>query len=225
MEKTAQLVPSQFDEFVPRKWRERWLASLRKIARTRGLDIFNLQSLSFEELVRKLEVYTHHVAQTVPNAKIFVIDGASGTGKNHLGDFLRRDGWEAIIRYKDRALRSGEQDGIDGYFVPAEVFTKMQDGGELIGVRGSFGERRAYCRSAILDAVRSGKRCYNAEGLSFLPLAAEDQELKDIVTSSVFLLPPQSRRTYRADHRKNMWGKRIWIKGRTLLLSKKGEGI
>lgn len=186
----VQVALSHLDEFVPLKWRERWLASICHIARIRLIDIPDLDSLPFEEIVRQLEEHTCRNVQSFTNAKILVIDGASGTGKNHLGDFLRRNGWESILRYKDRSPRTGEQNGIDAYFISPELFTTMQEAGEFVGVRGSFGERRAYRRAAILDTVRSGKRCYNAEGLSFLPLAADDHELREIATVSVFLLPP-----------------------------------
>ncbi len=189
MDTNVDLALRHMDKFTPRNWRELWIAHLTDIARQRGNSDGVDRIRDFESLGHMLEVETCKDLDLC-NAKIIVIDGASGTGKNHLGNHLHTLGLRPILRYKDRERRSDEIHGVDAYFINADEFDEMETMGELIGIRGSFGERRAYSRAKIMEALHSGERCYVAEGLSFLPLASQDPELREVMTSSVFLLPP-----------------------------------
>lgn len=189
MDANVDMALQHMEKFTPRNWRELWIAHLTDIARQRGNSDNVDRVRDFESLGHILEVETCKDLD-LRDVKIVVIDGASGTGKNHLGSHLHTLGLKPILRYKDRERRPDEIQGVDAYFISADEFAEMEKRGELIGIRGSFGERRAYSKAKIVEALHSGLRCYVAEGLSFLPLASQDPELREVMTSSVFLLPP-----------------------------------
>jgi guanylate kinase len=63
---------------------------------------------------------------------IFLITGASGTGKTSLAHELKKYRyWDECISHTTRPMRDGEVDGETYYFVNKEVFTKMHENGEF----------------------------------------------------------------------------------------------
>ncbi len=127
---------------------------------------------------------------TASAAKILVLSSSSGTGKTHFGRYLRERGWHPIARYKDRAARPDETDGIDAHFVNQGRFEEMQGNHELIEVTGSYGDHRGYRLSEILSEVGSHTRCVSSDGYSLVRLVAKTPQLLGLNMLSVYLLPP-----------------------------------
>lgn len=57
---------------------------------------------------------------------LYVLAGASGTGKNTLGNELEKQGIEQLVSYTTRAKREGEVDGVDYHFTDIETFKGME---------------------------------------------------------------------------------------------------
>jgi len=62
---------------------------------------------------------------------LFALFGPSGSGKSTYRDKLKEKGYEVILSHTDRAIREGEQDGVDYYFkqsMEGEVFEQSTTG-------------------------------------------------------------------------------------------------
>ncbi len=64
---------------------------------------------------------------TVPNKKLFIFSAPSGCGKTSLARALinSRDDVAVAVSHTTRALRNGEQDGVDYFFTDTQTFEQM----------------------------------------------------------------------------------------------------
>jgi guanylate kinase len=121
-------------------------------------------------------------------AKLFVVTGPSGAGKGTLIKALlaRRSDLELAVSATTRALRPGEVDGKDYYFLSEDEFQARVEGGEflehVIYVSGRYGTLRseverifAAGRSCVLELETGGAK-------------AVQESWPDSVT--IFIAPP-----------------------------------
>jgi guanylate kinase len=141
------------------------------------------------EMVRALEEESTR-AGPLPESSVLVLSSGSATGKTHFGRYLRAQGWVPIARTKDRGIRPDETEGVDGHYVDHQTFDRLLDDNCLVGVTGSYGDRRGYDLPAVLSTLRRHPRCVSSDGYSFVRLAAKHPELYHYTISSVYLLPP-----------------------------------
>ncbi len=66
--------------------------------------------------------------------KVIILSGPSGVGKNTLGDFLLQQFPELSysVSATSRAIRKGEEDGVDYHFMDNETFKKKINDDELL---------------------------------------------------------------------------------------------
>jgi guanylate kinase len=94
-------------------------------------------------------------------AKLFVVTGPSGAGKGTLIKALlaRRSDLELAVSATTRALRPGEVDGKDYYFLSEDEFQARVEGGEflehVIYVSGRYGT----LRSEVERIFAAGRSC------------------------------------------------------------------
>lgn len=121
---------------------------------------------------------------------LLVLSSGSATGKTHFGRYLHQLGWQRVARHKDRPARTDEVDGIDAHFVDKATFDQMVEQNELVGLTGSYGDRRGYHLPSIRTVLESGSRCVSSDGYSIVRLLTATPSLAATRVLSVFLLPP-----------------------------------
>jgi guanylate kinase len=134
---------------------------------------------------------------------VFVLIGPSGSGKTTLADMARRAGLaDRIVTCTTRAPRAGEVDGVHYHFLPAEEFDARFQSGELLEREFIHGHWYGVPESAIVDAIRSGRRIV-------VPLGYEGaRRIKSLWpehTTVIFIMPPglealRERLGRRGDH-------------------------
>lgn len=145
---------------------------------------------SVPELLRELETRSFASALPLPSTNMVVLSSSSATGKTHLGQILRLRGWHPIARYKDRPARVDEVDGVDGHYVDHATFDALLAENQLVGVTGSYGDRRGYRLDEIVQKVWQHGRCVSSDGYSLVKLALQAPLLRPLKIASIYLLPP-----------------------------------
>jgi len=140
-----------------------------------------------------------------PEGLLFVISGASGTGKTTLCrallDFF--PGLHFSISYTTRPQRPGDQGGRDYYFISPEEFQKMIDQGEFAEWAEIYGHRYGTSK-ALLEKFRKESRdvILDIDGQGARQL--RDQHWPGIF---IFLLPPSLDELERRLSRRQTEGK------------------
>lgn len=69
---------------------------------------------------------TVSVQERVEDKQIFVLMGASGSGKSTVGGWLKAKGLSEIISHTTRPMRVGEEEGVTYYYVTKEEFDQIE---------------------------------------------------------------------------------------------------
>ncbi len=144
---------------------------------------------STPDLLRALERESFH-GPSESDPTLLVLSSGSATGKTHFGRYLHQAGWLRVARHKDRPPRADEVDGVDAHFVDKPTFDQMAAENELVGLTGSYGDRRGYHLPSIRANLESGLRCVSSDGYSLVRLLTATPSLAATRILSVFLLPP-----------------------------------
>jgi len=120
---------------------------------------------------------------------MFVLSSPSGAGKTTLSRMLIAEtpGLQMSVSATTRAMRPGEAEGKDYFFVTNDRFETMVTDGELLEWANVFGNRYGTPREPVEAALASGKDVLfdiDWQGTQQL----RDRSGKDVV--SVFILPP-----------------------------------
>lgn len=120
---------------------------------------------------------------------LIVLNGPPGVGKTTLGRMLEDDGMVRIPRVTDRGRRADER-GTEYKFVSSEVFQHLEDEGELVASKWTWGCRYGFLKTD-LEAV---PRDSYVEGESLLKVLSENADtgwtLDRALVLNVLLLPP-----------------------------------
>src|SRR5436853_5554582 len=94
-----------------------------------------------------------------PNPLLIVLSAPSGTGKTTLCEQLldTRPNLTRAITCTTREPRSGEQDGVDYYFLDAATFLKRVQAGNFLEHATVFGNSYGTLKSEVLGKLRQGK--------------------------------------------------------------------
>jgi guanylate kinase len=145
---------------------------------------------------------------------MLVLSSPSGAGKSSITRALVQEERERLflsISVTTRTRRSSEVDGIHYYFIDAERFTRMREGGELLEWAEVHGNLYATPRVAVEQALARGLDVLfdiDWQGTQQLVAAMPD----DVVT--IFILPPsmaelQARLERRAEDNAGAIAKRL----------------
>ncbi|HYF90380.1 MULTISPECIES: guanylate kinase [unclassified Azospirillum] len=120
---------------------------------------------------------------------MLVLSSPSGAGKTTIArGLLERDaGITMSVSVTTRAMRPGEAEGLDYYFIDQQRFDRMAETGDLLEHARVFGNCYGTPRVAVEDALGAGRDVLFAidwQGAQQLAQNARD----DLV--SVFVLPP-----------------------------------
>lgn len=91
---------------------------------------------------------------------LIVLSGPSGVGKDLLLSHMKASSdtqRHFTITATTRPKRSGEQDGVDYFFVSKQQFEEMIGNGELLECAKVYGNYYGVPKAQITDALRSGK--------------------------------------------------------------------
>jgi guanylate kinase len=128
-------------------------------------------------------------AWTAPErGALFVVTGASGTGKTTLVKEALRAlpdiGWS--VSATTRAPRRGEVDGRDYHFVSPERFAELVDAGEMLEWAEVYGNRYGTPASPVREALDAGKSVLLEIDLQGARQVR--QAMPDMI--GIFVLPP-----------------------------------
>lgn len=70
--------------------------------------------------------FSEKLEKKLDGKKIYVLMGASGSGKTTIGNYLKELGLPEIISHTTRPKREGEVDGVTYYYVTKEEFDKIE---------------------------------------------------------------------------------------------------
>lgn len=125
---------------------------------------------------------------TPDRGALFVVSGASGTGKTTLlhEAFRAIPGLEFSVSATTRPPRAGERDGVDYHYVSAETFASMLGNGDLLETAEVYGNRYGSPRAPVVRAVSEGRS---------MVLDIDVQGARQVRTAypeavSIFILPP-----------------------------------
>ena len=98
---------------------------------------------------------------SVDGAMLVIISGPSGVGKDTIIDALKRrehrPEYHYVITCTTRAMRPGEQDGIDYHFLDREAFAEQRAAGEFLEANNVHGNWYGTPRSQVREALASGR--------------------------------------------------------------------
>lgn len=121
------------------------------------------ETASTSELFRALEASLNHsfsVEPFVPNPNplIIVISGPSGVGKDAVISRLKeaREGIHFVVTATSRAMRPGEVDGKDYYFVTKEEFLAMVNNNELLEYALVYGDYKGVPKKHVREYMAKG---------------------------------------------------------------------
>jgi guanylate kinase len=129
--------------------------------------------------------------QTPDHGALFIVSGASGTGKTTLlrAALERVPGLEFSVSATTRAPRAGERDGVDYHFVTHARFQDMLQRNELLEHAEVYGTLYGTPREPVWRALREG-RCIvldiDVQGAGQVR-ASFDTDHRPV---TVFILPP-----------------------------------
>lgn len=122
------------------------------------------------------------------DARLFVISGASGSGKTSLVRelLLRDERLEASVSCTTREPLPGEMDGRDYHFVSERRFSQMARDGDFMEHAEIYGKRYGTRRQFVLDRMQRGKDVL----LEIDWQGAEQVRAGFAGAITVFILPP-----------------------------------
>ena len=126
---------------------------------------------------------------------LILISAPSGGGKTTLCERLlaARSGISRAVTCTTRAPRTGEQDGVDYYFLNAESFLKRVQAGNFLEHATVYGNSYGTLKSEVLGKLRQGQDVLlnvDVQGAATIRERAEsDSELANALVS-IFLTPP-----------------------------------
>jgi guanylate kinase len=90
---------------------------------------------------------------------LIVLSGPSGVGKDTVihGINDRLLPIQFVVTATTRAMREGEREGVDYFFVPRDEFERMIAQGELLEYALVYGEYKGIPKQQVREALRSGK--------------------------------------------------------------------
>lgn len=92
---------------------------------------------------------------------LFLITGASGTGKTTLAQSIEKHGnWQEAVSHTTRPMRDGEVDGKTYYFITEEEFSKMLKNGEFAEHVTYNGNHYALSKIEIDTVMKSGNHVF-----------------------------------------------------------------
>jgi guanylate kinase len=126
---------------------------------------------------------------------LFVVSGASGTGKTTLlrAAFDRVPGLAFSVSATTRAPRHGERDGVDYHFVDNDRFSALLAGNELLEHAEVYGTRYGTPRAPVMEALRQGRSIVldiDVQGARQVRRVFADASPDDRPVS-IFVLPPR----------------------------------
>ncbi|MFN7143904.1 MAG: guanylate kinase [Myxococcota bacterium] len=97
--------------------------------------------------------------QAPDTGALFVVSGASGTGKTTLlrAALERVPGLEFSVSATTRAPRAGERDGVDYHYVSVDRFREMREGGALLEHAEVYGTLYGTPRAPVEQALKEGR--------------------------------------------------------------------
>ncbi|XP_010486109.1 PREDICTED: guanylate kinase 3, chloroplastic [Camelina sativa] len=123
-----------------------------------------IQSPTKPESLRSLEFqlgssFTVDPIIPPPNQIIIVVSGPSGVGKDAVINKLRevRQGLHFVVTATSRAMRPGEVDGKDYYFVSRDQFLSMVENEELLEYALVYGEYKGIPKKQIQEYMAKGE--------------------------------------------------------------------
>jgi guanylate kinase len=127
--------------------------------------------------------------QAPDRGALFIVSGASGTGKTTLlrALFDRVPGLEWSVSVTTRAPRSGEQDGADYHFVDRARYDALRDAGALLEHAEVYGTGYGTPREPVDRALAEGRSI--VLDIDVQGAAQVRARVPDAV--SVFILPPR----------------------------------
>jgi guanylate kinase len=136
---------------------------------------------------------------------LFVVSGASGTGKSTLCRALLKTfpGLRFSVSHTTRSPRPGEREGRDYYFVSAAEFQKMIDRGAFVEWAGIYGDRYGTSKRMLRQAWLEGQDVI----LDIDVQGARQLRNQKIPGVFVFLLPPSLRELKRRLKKRKTEGK------------------
>ncbi|CAK9161882.1 unnamed protein product [Ilex paraguariensis] len=131
--------------------------------RPRPVPIPSVESADKAELYRALEAslgsqFSSDPLVPNPNPLIMVISGPSGVGKDAVIKRLReeRENIHFVVTATSRAMRPGEIDGKDYFFVSKEEFLSMIEKDELLEYALVYGDYKGVPKQQIRDYMAKG---------------------------------------------------------------------
>ena len=93
------------------------------------------------------------------SARLFVISGPSGVGKDSVIDGLKKLGrpYHFIVTATTRAMRQGETNGIDYIFLTTDEFRHMIEQNDLLEWAEVYGNLYGVPKSQVTDALNRGQ--------------------------------------------------------------------
>ncbi len=121
-------------------------------------------------------------------SKIFVISAPSGTGKGTvIKEILKRD--ESIyfsVSMTTRAMRNGEQAGVDYHYVSKEEFLNKLDEGKILEYTEFCGNYYGTPLDILQEKLKEGRNCI----LELDVIGAENVKKTHPDMVSIFMAPP-----------------------------------
>jgi len=125
-----------------------------------------------------------------PKNEFILLQGASGSGKDTIGEQLEKSGIKKIPRDTDRERRPNEVDGKDYYFISSERFSEKMQKGEYIGSPAeTYGERRGINKKRINESLNKERFYLGGSARTSLDFF-NDEKYSQYKFLSVFLLTP-----------------------------------
>ncbi|MFZ5481270.1 MAG: guanylate kinase [Myxococcota bacterium] len=120
---------------------------------------------------------------------LFVVSGASGTGKTTLlrALFAQVPGLGFSVSVTTRAPRAGERDGVDYHFVSKERYAELRDGGALLEHAEVYGTGYGTPRAPVEAALAEGRSI--VLDIDVQGAAQVRERMPGAVT--IFVLPPR----------------------------------
>jgi guanylate kinase len=130
-----------------------------------------------------------------PNPLLVVLSAPSGTGKTTLCEqlLIARPNLTRAITCTTREPRSGEQDGVDYYFLDAGTFLKRVQAGNFLEHATVHGNSYGTLKSEVVGKLRQGKDVIlNVDVQGAATIREESNEDHELGRSllTVFLTPP-----------------------------------
>lgn len=120
---------------------------------------------------------------------LFVVSGASGTGKTTLlhAALARVPGLEFSVSATTRAPRPGEQDGVDYHFVSPDAYRQLVERNDLLEHAEVYGTMYGTPRAPVFAALREGRSIV----LDIDVQGAEQVRAVYPEAVTIFVLPPR----------------------------------